>query len=61
MIAILLYLIGLISVVVTIVLVGFDAPTIYYSLLAAYNEGVAWAGQRRPSTGPSIRSSVGWS
>jgi hypothetical protein len=41
MIAILLYLIGLISVVVTIVLVGFDAPTIYYSVLTAYNEGVA--------------------
>jgi hypothetical protein len=41
MIAILLYLIGLISAVVTIVLVGFDAPTIYYSLLTAYNAGVA--------------------
>jgi hypothetical protein len=41
MIAILLYLIGLISVVVTVVLVGFDAPTIYYNLLTAYNSGVA--------------------
>jgi hypothetical protein len=40
MIAILLYLIGLISVAVTVVLVGFDAPAIYQSLLAAYNAGI---------------------
>ena len=41
MIAILLYLIGLISVVVTVALVGFDATTIYYSVLTAYNSGIA--------------------
>lgn len=40
MIAILLYLIGLISAVVTVVLVGFDAPAIYYSILTAYNSGL---------------------
>jgi hypothetical protein len=40
MIAILLYLIGLISVVVTVVLVGYDGPTIYQTLLAAYNSGL---------------------
>jgi len=40
MIAILLYLIGLISVVATAVLVGYDGPTIYQSLLAAYNSGL---------------------
>jgi len=40
MIAILLYLIGLISVVVTVVLAGFDAPAIYQNLLAAYNAGL---------------------
>lgn len=41
MIAILLYLIGLISALVTVVLVGFDAPPIYNSLLAAYNSGLS--------------------
>lgn len=40
MIAILLYLIGLISVVVTAVLVGYGAPGIYDTLLAAYNAGL---------------------
>jgi len=40
MIAILLYLIGLISVVVTVVIVGYDAPAIYQSVLAAYNSGL---------------------
>jgi hypothetical protein len=40
MIAILLYLIGLITVVVTVVLAGFDAPVIYQRLLAAYNLGL---------------------
>lgn len=39
MIAMLLYLIGLISALVTIVLVGFDARTIYETLLAAYGQG----------------------
>ena len=37
MIAILLYLIGLVSVLVTLVFVGTDAPTIYQGLVAAYN------------------------
>jgi hypothetical protein len=36
-IAILLYLIGLVSAVVTVALVGVDAPPIYASLTAAYN------------------------
>jgi len=40
MIAILLYIIGLISAVVTLVLVGFDAPAIYQSLVAAYGTGL---------------------
>lgn len=39
MIAILLYMIGLISAVVTVVIVGFDAPAIYNTMLAAYNSG----------------------
>jgi hypothetical protein len=40
MIAILLYLIGLISVVVTVVLAGVGAPAIYDSLYAAYQAGL---------------------
>ncbi len=36
MIAILLYLIGLVSALVTAVLVGFEAPTLYSGVLAAY-------------------------
>jgi hypothetical protein len=40
MIAMLLYVIGLISAVVTIVLVGFDAQSIYQTLLAAYGSGI---------------------
>ena len=39
MIAILLYLIGLISVVVAAVKVGYDGPGIYASLTTAYNSG----------------------
>lgn len=39
MIAILLYLIGLVSAVVTAVLVGFEAPAIYTALLGAYTSG----------------------
>ena len=39
MIAILLYLIGLISVVVTVVLVAVGGPAIYDSLYAAYQAG----------------------
>ena len=41
MIAILLYLIGLVSAVVTLVVIGFDLPSIYTNLAAAYNSGVA--------------------
>jgi hypothetical protein len=40
MIALLLYLIGLISAVVTVVLVGFDAQSIYQTLMTAYNSGL---------------------
>jgi hypothetical protein len=40
MIAILLYLIGLISVVVTVALVAVGAPPIYDSLYAAYQLGL---------------------
>jgi hypothetical protein len=40
MVAMLLYLIGLISVVVTVVLVGFDAQAIYQALVAAYGSGL---------------------
>ena len=41
MIAILLYLIGLISAVVTLVLVGAGALNIYNTLWAAYQSGLA--------------------
>ena len=41
MIAILLYLIGLVSAVVTLVVVGFELPPIYTALLAAYNSGLS--------------------
>jgi hypothetical protein len=40
MIAVLLYIIGLISAVVTVVLVGMDAPAIYQTLVAAYGTGL---------------------
>jgi hypothetical protein len=40
MIAILVYIIGLVSTVVTVVLVGFEAPEIYATLLAAYDTGL---------------------
>lgn len=39
MIAILLYLIGLVSALVTLVIVGFDAPAIYNQIMTAYNLG----------------------
>jgi hypothetical protein len=41
MIAILLYLIGLVSAVATVVVVGFEAPAIYTSVMAAYASGIA--------------------
>lgn len=40
MIAVLLYIIGLISAVVTVVLVGFDAPSIVQALTTAYGTGL---------------------
>jgi hypothetical protein len=40
MIAFLLYLFGLIAAVVTLILVGFDAPAIYNGLYAAYQAGL---------------------
>lgn len=40
MIALLLYLIGLVTTVVTIVVVGFDAPAIWMSLSASYSGGL---------------------
>ena len=40
MIAILLYLIGLISAVITVIVVGFEVPAIYSALLAAYQSGL---------------------
>ena len=40
MIAILLYLIGLVSAVFTLVVVGFEAPAIYAALSAAYASGL---------------------
>ena len=41
MIAILLYLIGLISPVVTFFVRGFEAPAIYTTLLTAYTTGLS--------------------
>jgi hypothetical protein len=41
MIAILLYLIGLVSAVVTLVVVGFELPPIYTALMTAYNSGLS--------------------
>jgi hypothetical protein len=40
MIAILLYVIGLISALVTLVLVGFDAPSVYQTVMTAYGAGL---------------------
>lgn len=40
MIAILLYLIGLVSAALTLVVIGFDAPAIVTSLQAAYAAGI---------------------
>jgi hypothetical protein len=39
MIALLLYLVGLVSALVTLVIIGFDARAIYFDLLTAYNVG----------------------
>ncbi len=41
MIAILLYLIGLVTTVITVLLAALDLPAIYSSLMAAYNTGTA--------------------
>ena len=40
MIALLLYLIGLVSAVLTVVVVAFDAPQIFSTLMTAYNSGL---------------------
>lgn len=40
MIAVLLYIVGLITAVVTVVLVGFDATAIYQTLVSAYSSGL---------------------
>jgi hypothetical protein len=41
MIAILLYLIGLVSAVATVIVVGFEAPAIYSAIMTAYTSGLA--------------------
>ena len=56
MIAILLYLIGLVSALVTVVVVGLDASPIYASLLAAYQSG---AENLLPALGVAARG-LGW-
>lgn len=56
MIAILLYLIGLVCVVVTVVVVGYDAPSIYQAGLAAYQAGLD---QLLPAVG-RIALGYGW-
>jgi hypothetical protein len=56
MIALLLYLIGLVSAVITIVVVAFDAPNIYATIMTAYNSGL---GNVLPALG-RIASSLGW-
>ncbi len=40
MVAGLLYLIGLISVVISLVLIGVNGPSMYYALVNAYNAGL---------------------
>ncbi|RYE08233.1 MAG: hypothetical protein EOP22_14300 [Hyphomicrobiales bacterium] len=42
MIAILLYLIGLISAVVTVAVAAFEAPAIYTTLVNGFNSGADW-------------------
>ena len=56
MIAILLYLIGLVSAVVTLVVVGFELPPIYTALMAAYNSGLS---NMLPALGTAA-SSLSW-
>jgi hypothetical protein len=56
MIAILLYLIGLISALVTVVVVGFEVPAIYTTLVSAYNSGLP---NILPALG-TIASGLGW-
>lgn len=56
MIAILLYIIGLVSAVVTVVLVGFEAPEIYTTLLAAYDTGLS----NLFATLGTIATGLGW-
>jgi hypothetical protein len=56
MIAILLYLIGLVSVVLTIVVIGVDAPSIYATLATAWQSGL---GDLPPALG-GIAAGLGW-
>ena len=56
MIAILLYLIGLVSAVVTLVVVGFELPPIYTALMAAYYSGLS---NMLPALGTAA-SSLSW-
>jgi hypothetical protein len=56
MIALLLYLIGLISVLATVVVVAFDAPTIYAAVMTAYNSGL---NNVLPALG-RVASSLNW-
>jgi hypothetical protein len=56
MIALLLYLIGLVSVVVTIAVVALDAPNIYAAVMSAYNAGLE---NVLPALG-KIATGLGW-
>ena len=56
MIALLLYLIGLVTSVVTVVVVEFDAPNIYATVMAAYNSGLS---NVLPALG-KVASSLSW-
>ena len=56
MIAILLYLIGLVSAVVTVVVVGFEAPAIYAALSSAYASGLP---NVLPALG-KVAAGLGW-
>lgn len=56
MIALLLYLIGLVTAVVTVVVVAFDAPNVYATVMAAYNSGLS---NVLPALG-KVASSLSW-
>jgi hypothetical protein len=56
MIALLLYLIGLVSAAVTVIVVAFDAPGIWATIMTAYNAGLA---NVLPALG-QVASSLNW-